>query len=50
MEAVRATIRFHERFLLGHTAAEIQECAAGGSIVVVNITDFRSDAIIITSR
>ncbi|KAK4113092.1 hypothetical protein N656DRAFT_836594 [Canariomyces notabilis] len=38
----------YERFLLGQTIAEMQECAAGGSIVVVNITEFRSDAIIIT--
>jgi hypothetical protein len=38
----------HERFLLGQRIAEMQECAAGGSIVVVNITEIRSDAIIIT--
>lgn len=38
-----------ERFLLGHTTAEIQACAVKGTIVVVNITKFRSDAILISS-
>ncbi|PWI64025.1 hypothetical protein PCL_00446, partial [Purpureocillium lilacinum] len=38
----------HERFLLGQTVAEMQECAIGGTIVVVNITDFRSDAILVS--
>ncbi|KAL2136726.1 hypothetical protein VTI74DRAFT_1767 [Chaetomium olivicolor] len=38
----------NERFLLGQTAAEIQECAVGGTIVVVNITGFRSDAILVS--
>jgi tetratricopeptide (TPR) repeat protein len=38
----------YERFLLGQTIAEMQECAAGGSILVVNITEFRSDAIIVS--
>ncbi|EXM12961.1 hypothetical protein FOTG_18569 [Fusarium oxysporum f. sp. vasinfectum 25433] len=38
----------HERFMLGQETAEMQECAAGGSIVVVNITTFRSDAIIVS--
>ncbi|KJZ69927.1 hypothetical protein HIM_10683 [Hirsutella minnesotensis 3608] len=38
----------HERFLLGQTVAEMQECALGGTIVVVNITDFRSDAILVS--
>ena len=42
------TIPGHHRFLLGQTTAEMQECAVGGSIVVVNITKSRSDAIIIT--
>ncbi|KAH6883524.1 CHAT domain-containing protein [Thelonectria olida] len=37
-----------ERFLLGRTITEMQECAAKGSIVVVNITEFRSDAILIS--
>ncbi|EXL42870.1 hypothetical protein FOCG_14438 [Fusarium oxysporum f. sp. radicis-lycopersici 26381] len=40
----------HERFMLGQTVAEIQECITEGSIVVINITDFRSDAIIIFSN
>ncbi|TWU71128.1 hypothetical protein ED733_002535 [Metarhizium rileyi] len=43
------TIPGHERFLLSQTTADMQKCAAGGSIVIVNITKFRSDAIIITS-
>ncbi|ROT37123.1 hypothetical protein SODALDRAFT_279961, partial [Sodiomyces alkalinus F11] len=38
----------HERFMMGLTAAEMRRCAAGGSIVVVNVSSFRSDAIIIT--
>ncbi|EXK79186.1 hypothetical protein FOQG_16176 [Fusarium oxysporum f. sp. raphani 54005] len=38
----------HERFMLGQTVAEMQECIAEGSIVVINITDFRSDTIIIS--
>ncbi|KAF9768609.1 hypothetical protein IL306_014058 [Fusarium sp. DS 682] len=40
----------HERFMLGQTVAEMQECITEGSIVVINITDFRSDAIIIFSN
>ncbi|KAG7403689.1 hypothetical protein Forpe1208_v016358 [Fusarium oxysporum f. sp. rapae] len=40
----------HERFMLGQTVAEMQECITEGSIVVINITDFRSDAIIISSN
>src|SRR5467141_864203 len=38
----------HRRFLLGQTVAEMQECAGEGTIVVVNITEFRSDAILIS--
>src|SRR5467141_3662302 len=38
----------HRRFLLGQTVAEMQECAGKGTIVVVNITEFRSDAILIS--
>ncbi|KAL2195348.1 CHAT domain-containing protein [Corynascus similis CBS 632.67] len=38
----------NERFLLGQTVAEIQECAVGGTVVVVNITKFRSDAILVS--
>ncbi|KAF4448532.1 hypothetical protein F53441_8069 [Fusarium austroafricanum] len=38
----------HERFMLGQTVAEMQECVTEGSIVVINITDCRSDAIIIS--
>ncbi|KAF4447587.1 hypothetical protein F53441_8882 [Fusarium austroafricanum] len=40
----------HERFMLGQAVAEMQECITEGSIVVINITDFRSDAIIISSN
>ncbi|PNP58764.1 hypothetical protein FNYG_15026 [Fusarium nygamai] len=40
----------HERFMLGQTVAEMQECIAEGRIIVINITDFRSDAIIISSN
>lgn len=42
------SLKGHEHFLLGQTVADMQECAAEGSIVVVNITEFRSDAIIVT--
>ncbi|KAI1741794.1 CHAT domain-containing protein [Xylaria scruposa] len=38
----------YERFLLGQAAAEMQQCAVGGVIVVVNMTKFRSDAILIS--
>ncbi|KAK3904052.1 CHAT domain-containing protein [Staphylotrichum tortipilum] len=42
------SIAGNERFLLGQTAAEMQQCAIGGTIVVVNITKFRSDAILVS--
>jgi CHAT domain-containing protein len=42
------TMPGHERFLLSQTITEMRRCAVGGSIVVVNISAFRSDAIIIT--
>jgi tetratricopeptide (TPR) repeat protein len=38
----------HRRFLLGQTVAEMQECAGEGTVVVVNITEFRSDTILIS--
>ncbi|KAK4244031.1 CHAT domain-containing protein [Corynascus novoguineensis] len=38
----------NKRFLLGQTMAEIQERAVGGTIVVVNITGLRSDAILVS--
>lgn len=41
-------IEAHRRFLLGNATTEMQEAALGGTIVVVNVTDFRSDAIIVT--
>ncbi|KAH7165149.1 hypothetical protein DER46DRAFT_609061 [Fusarium sp. MPI-SDFR-AT-0072] len=40
----------YERFMLGQTVAEMQECIIEGSIVVINITNFRSDAFIISSN
>ncbi|KAK3906569.1 CHAT domain-containing protein [Staphylotrichum tortipilum] len=42
------SIAGNERFLLGQTAAEMQQCAVGGTIVVVNVTRFRSDAILVS--
>lgn len=38
------------RFLLGQTTTEMQNCAGDGYIVAVNITDFRSDAIVVSNR
>ncbi|PNP54011.1 hypothetical protein FNYG_15655 [Fusarium nygamai] len=38
----------YERFLLGQTISEMQETASGGSIAIVNVTDFRSDAILVS--
>jgi hypothetical protein len=40
----------YERFMLGQTVAEMQKCITEGRIVIINITDFRSDAIIISSK
>ncbi|KAL5610889.1 hypothetical protein FOBRF1_007006 [Fusarium oxysporum] len=40
----------HERFMLGQTVTEMQECITEGSIVVINITDFRSDAIVVSNN
>ncbi|KAF5227007.1 hypothetical protein FANTH_14909 [Fusarium anthophilum] len=40
----------HEQFMLGQTATEMQECITEGSIVVINITDFRSDAIVVSNN
>ncbi|KAH7115651.1 CHAT domain-containing protein [Dactylonectria macrodidyma] len=40
----------HERFMLGETVAEMQESVTEGSIVVINVTDFRSDAILISNH
>lgn len=39
----------YERFLLPSTPAELMKTAEGGTIVVVNTTDLRSDAIIVTT-
>ena len=42
------SLQGYSRFLLGQTATEMQECAEDGSIVVVNVTEMRSDAIIVS--
>ena len=47
VEEIR-TLPGYERFLLGQTTTEMQECAAGGSIVIINVTISRSDAIIVS--
>jgi len=39
----------HQRFLLGPTLDELKGWASEGRIVVINVTDIRSDAIIVTS-
>ena len=39
----------HRRFLLGPTLEELKSWASEGPIVVVNITDVRSDAIVVTT-
>ena len=47
VEEIRGIVG-QERFLLGQTTAEMQACAAGGTIVIVNVTEFRSDAILVS--
>ena len=42
-------VRGYERFLLGQTAAEIQACAEGGVIVVVNVAQLGCEAILISA-
>jgi hypothetical protein len=37
------------QFQKGLSAKQMRECAADGCIVVVNVTDLRSDAIIVSS-
>ncbi|KAH6974920.1 CHAT domain-containing protein [Ilyonectria destructans] len=49
LKEIRA-IPGHERFMLGQTVAEMQGCVTEGSIVVINVTDFRSDAILISNN
>jgi tetratricopeptide (TPR) repeat protein len=41
-------IKGYERFQLGQTLAEMQTCAGDGNIVIINATEFRSDAIVLT--
>ncbi|KAN0071674.1 CHAT domain containing protein [Elaphomyces granulatus] len=51
LDACMRTIRGipdYRRFLLGQTVAKMQECAGEGTVVVVNITEFRSDAILVS--
>jgi hypothetical protein len=38
----------HERFLLGQTVAEMQEGISEGYVAIMNISQIRSDAIVIT--
>ena len=38
------------QFHKGPTAKQMQRCSTKGSIIVVNITDLRSDAIIVTAN
>ncbi|KAH7111457.1 CHAT domain-containing protein, partial [Dactylonectria estremocensis] len=40
----------YERFMLGQTVAEMQEYVTEGSIIVINVTDLRSDAILISNN
>jgi tetratricopeptide (TPR) repeat protein len=37
----------YERFLLGHTTAEMQAAAKCGPIVVINVSEYRCDAILV---
>jgi hypothetical protein len=39
-----------ERFLLELALPEIQACAKGGTVVIVNVTNIRSDAILVSSE
>ncbi|CAI6014050.1 unnamed protein product [Clonostachys chloroleuca] len=38
----------YERFLRCQTTKQMKECAKGGSIVIINLTELRSDAIIVS--
>jgi CHAT domain-containing protein len=40
----------HERFLLGQTVAEMQEGMGEGHVAIVNISQIRSDAIVMTQQ
>jgi CHAT domain-containing protein len=39
----------HTNFLLGQSSEEMRACAEEGIIVIVNITEYRSDAILVSS-
>ena len=39
----------YERFLLGLTTTEMQACASKGSIIIINVTNLGSHAIIVSS-
>lgn len=40
----------YERFMDRQTLPEMQACAAGGHIIVVNVTELRSDAILVSPQ
>ncbi|KAK5999178.1 hypothetical protein PT974_01568 [Cladobotryum mycophilum] len=44
LEEIRSTTG-QDHFLLSEELSDIQQCATDGCIVIVNVTDFRSDAI-----
>jgi tetratricopeptide (TPR) repeat protein len=44
---IRATLG-HEKFLLGQTVAEMQEDMSEGYVAIVNISQIRSDAVVMT--
>ncbi|KAM7191176.1 CHAT domain containing protein, partial [Rhypophila sp. PSN 637] len=48
IEGIRS-IPGQEQFLQGQTIAQMQECAVHGSIIIINLTTFRSNAIIVTA-
>ena len=48
IQTIRGVSGFH-RFLSGQTIPEIQKCAIEGNIIIVNVAELRSDAIIISS-
>jgi CHAT domain-containing protein len=48
LRSIRQLLGF-DRFLLGPTSNDLKRCATEGPIVVVNVTDIRSDAIIVST-
>ncbi|KAI1141531.1 hypothetical protein F5Y05DRAFT_423315 [Hypoxylon sp. FL0543] len=47
---IRQTVPGQERFLLGPTIEEIKSHAVEGPIIIVNVTDIASDAIIVSHK